>query len=169
MPNGRGRPPPPPLTLAQPPVATLAPRCAQRSAGSGGPPRHGRLCRRPGRPVPAESPSRALGIQGEGKGAVSPRRAGAPGPNGVRPKASQSAKDFLIQLPERDTSGVMKKPLARKENRLCGWSKGPITTYADFTQEPRLLLHTPRSGRGCSEKPSGADVLPPSGSDKAQP
>jgi hypothetical protein len=38
----------------------------------------------------AESPSRALGIQGEGKG--------------VRPKASQSAKDFLIELPERDTS-----------------------------------------------------------------
>jgi hypothetical protein len=25
------------------------------------------------------------------------------GPNGVRPKASQSAKDFLIELPERDT------------------------------------------------------------------
>ena len=36
---------------------------------------------------PAESPSRALGIQGEGKG--------------VRPKASQNAKDFLIELPER--------------------------------------------------------------------
>jgi hypothetical protein len=25
------------------------------------------------------------------------------GPNGVRPKASQSAKDFIIELPERDT------------------------------------------------------------------
>ena len=99
MPNGRARPPPPPLTLAQQPAATLAPRCAQRSAGSGGPLRHGRLCRRPGRPVPAESPSRALraaswkgGIQGVGKG--------------VRPKASQSAKDFLLELPERDTRWI---------------------------------------------------------------
>jgi len=82
-------PTPDPRAAARSDTCT-APRCAQRSAGSGGPLRHGRLCRRPGRPVPAESPSRALGIQGEGKG--------------VRPKASQSAKDFLIELPERDTS-----------------------------------------------------------------
>jgi hypothetical protein len=71
--------------------------------------------------LPAESPSRALraaswkgGIQGEGKGAVSPRRAARAsrkdtgtvrGPNGVRPKASQSAKDFLIELPEGTLAG----------------------------------------------------------------
>ena len=55
---------------------------------------------------PAESPSRALGIQGEGKG--------------VGPKASQSAKDFLIELPERGTSRVMKEATARKEAGICG-------------------------------------------------
>jgi len=101
-----------------------APRCAQRSAGSGGPLRHGRLCQRPGRPVPAESPSRALGIQGEGKGAVSPRRAGAPGPNGVRPKASQSAKDLLIELPERDARSMLKTPTLKEMNRHM-WGRSP--------------------------------------------
>jgi len=58
---------------------------------------------------PAVSPSRALGIQGEGKG--------------VRPKASQSAKDFLIELPERDTSRVMKKPLARRREPFLSGAK----------------------------------------------
>jgi len=65
---------------------------------------------------PAESPSHALraaswkgGIQGEGKG--------------VRPKASQSAKDFLIELPERDTSRVMKKPLARRREPILSGTK----------------------------------------------
>jgi len=132
MPNGRGRPPPPPLTLAQPPVATLAPRCAQRSAGSGGPLRHGRLCRRPGRPVPAESPSRALGIQGEGKG--------------VRPKASQSAKDFLIELPERDPKGCCaKKPQSARACtctwRKCRWeSSGPPTDPGPRLSKSRVAV-----------------------------
>jgi hypothetical protein len=67
---------------------------------------------------PAESPSRALAIQGEGKGAVSPRRAaGARGPNGVRPKASQGAKDFLIELPERDTWSMLKMPTLKEMHR----------------------------------------------------
>ena len=56
----------------------------------------------------------------------------------MRPKASQSAKDFLIELPERDISRVMKKPLAqgretslsgtnalRRAEALAGW--GPTT------------------------------------------
>ena len=72
---------------------------------------------------PAESPSRALraaswkgGIQGEGKG--------------VRPKASQSAKDFLIELPERDNRSVMKKPWFPRGIRSCGgWRFAPTTTY----------------------------------------
>ena len=38
------------------------------------------------------------GIQGEGKG--------------VRPKASKSAKDFLIELPERDTRSPAEKCLS---------------------------------------------------------
>jgi len=39
----------------------------------------------------------------------------------VRPKASQSAKDFFIELAERNTSRVMKKPLAwRREPCLSG-------------------------------------------------
>ena len=80
MPNGRGRPLPPPLTLAQPPVAALAPRCAQRSAGSGGPLRHGRLCRRPGCPVPAESaPRLRLGGLRAGRGPSRPERGEAEG------------------------------------------------------------------------------------------
>ena len=67
---------------------------------------------------PAESPSRALGIQGEGKG--------------VRPKASQSAKDFLIELPERDTSRLLKKATARREAGICGGAGFARTpTYAD--------------------------------------
>ena len=46
---------------------------------------------------------------------------------GVRPKASQSAKDFLIELPERDASRVMKKPLARRrEPFLLGTKAFPL-------------------------------------------
>jgi hypothetical protein len=33
----------------------------------------------------------------------------------VRPKASQSAKDLLIELPERDTRRLLKKATARRE------------------------------------------------------
>ena len=58
---------------------------------------------------PAESPSRALGIQGEGKG--------------VRPKASRSAKDFLIELPERDTSRGMKNRLVRRREPFLSGTK----------------------------------------------
>ena len=36
----------------------------------------------------------------------------------MRPKASQSAKDFLIGLPERDTSRLLKKATAKKEAGL---------------------------------------------------
>ncbi|MCX6026899.1 MAG: hypothetical protein NTY23_11680, partial [Chloroflexi bacterium] len=41
----------------------------------------------------------------------------------MRPKASQSAKDFLIELPERDTSRVMKKPLARRREPFLSGTK----------------------------------------------
>ena len=47
----------------------------------------------------------------------------------MRPKASQSAKDFLIELPERDTSRMMKKPLPGEENRS--------------SQEQMLFHHAP--------------------------
>ena len=159
MPNGRGRPPPPPLTLAQPPVAALAPRCAQRSAGSGGPlparvtvPRRessrgrGEVLKEAGglRP-PASLRSSPRGAARSGTCAAlraaqcRERRASPPltavsatpsrrrGPlgcaprsaplgsggfarKGVRPKASQSAKDFLIGLPERDNSSLRCDP-----------------------------------------------------------
>ena len=33
---------------------------------------------------------------------------------GVRPKASKSAKDFLIELPERDTRSMLKTPTRRR-------------------------------------------------------
>ena len=43
----------------------------------------------------------------------------------MRPKASQSAKDILIELPERDSSRLMKKPLARgRETYICGFLSG---------------------------------------------
>jgi hypothetical protein len=37
---------------------------------------------------------------------------------GVRPKASQCAKDFLIELPEWDTRSVMKKPWFLRRIRM---------------------------------------------------
>jgi hypothetical protein len=50
----------------------------------------------------------------------------------VRPKASQSAKDFLIELPERDTSRLLKKATARKEAGICrGVGETHTTTFAD--------------------------------------
>jgi len=38
----------------------------------------------------------------------------------VRPKASQCAKDFLIELPERDIGRLLRKATARKGADLCG-------------------------------------------------
>jgi len=73
---------------------------------------------------PAESPSRALGIQGEGKG--------------VRPKASQSAKDFLIELPERDSRSILKMPSLKEMNRcMCAKPTSPHT--------PSLFMTWPSS------------------------
>jgi hypothetical protein len=36
--------------------------------------------------------------------------------NGVRPKASQCAKDFFIELPERDTGRLQKMPPPQEMN-----------------------------------------------------
>ena len=48
------------------------------------------------------------------------RAGGRLAPSGVRLKASQGAKDFLIELPERDTSRLLTMATARKEAGLRG-------------------------------------------------
>ena len=100
-----------------------------------------------GSSFPAESPSRALraaswkgGIQGEGKG--------------VRPKASQSAKDSLIEPPERDTSRPLKKATARKAAGICGCVvEAHAPTLCRFISGPRIpgassFQHTLIGGNG---------------------
>ena len=90
---------------------------------------------------PAESPSRALraaswkgGIQGEGKG--------------VRPKASQSAKDFLIELPERDTRiggavGQAEDGRLRRELRTAKQTSRSGLSTANLICDGAEVLHEP--------------------------
>ena len=70
---------------------------------------------------------------------------------GVRPKASQSAKDFLIELPERGTSRVMRNHLARRREPFLSGTKA---------------FHHPPEGDGTGRRreccPDGARGAPPS-------